>query len=43
MRRDVEKKAFYLTPRLRDTVTRVFVFHMKQNGHNYLIIRTYAL
>jgi hypothetical protein len=43
MRRDVEKKAFYLTPRLRDTVMRVFAFHVKQNDHNYLIIRTYAL
>ena len=43
MRRDVEEMAFYLTPRLRDTVMIVFVFHVKQNSHNYLIIRTYAL
>lgn len=43
MRRDVKKMAFYLTPRLRDTVTIAFAFHVKQNGHNYLIIRTYAL
>lgn len=43
MRRDVEKKAFYLTLRLRDTVTTAFAFHVKQNSHNYLIIRTYAL
>ena len=43
MRRDVEKIAFYLTPRLRDTVTIVFAFHVKQKSLNYLIIRTYAL
>ena len=39
----LRKKAFYLTPRLRDTVMRAFTFHVKQNSYNYLIIRTYAL
>ncbi len=43
MRRDVKKETSYLTPRLRDTATNTFTFHVKQNNRNYLIIRTYAL